>query len=98
MSLKKRITLGLAVLSIYCLVYLLLSLVGEYQVSSTGENKYSAGFRIPDVHIWTPKYFSIGINQNSRNKLAWFFFPLHELDRAFVNKDQSHIEVIKRKL
>ena len=74
----------------YCLLYVVLSLAGEYsqRLYPSGRLVYassSSGLVIPDSVIWMP--WLIEWTPYSRNGLGWGYAPLVLLDRAIWHRN-----------
>lgn len=99
-SLKKKFVAVLLLLVMYCGSYTVLSLLGEYQITMSGERRYTTGLALFDIYKWTPKYVVFEIYTNVRgkrkirgcNSLGAFYSPLVYLDRTFFHKTKNLFE------
>ncbi len=91
-SRKIALCVGVAVGAYIC-SYIVLSALGSYGFSQSGELRYTFGFATSDIIVWTPRYcwyqrnyrFVSGECGSRGNRLGHFYSPLILLDRAFFH-------------
>ena len=70
----------LAIMALYCICYLFMTLGGEYKPEASGRTKlFDWGWSVSDVYIWQPRYLLLKHNNYNAGGLA--FGPLIYLDR-----------------
>ena len=87
-------------LSLYCISYIILSELGGYEVTMSGEVRYSFGLTLMDCQKWKPKLIRGEIYRNVRGKLVIrscnllgaFYSPLLYLDRKIFHKTIRYFE------
>ena len=77
----------------YAMVYVSLTWIGEYSSMPviSGKFRYSDGMGIPDVWVWNP----VGVRcyPFEKNWLGLVYYPLVRLDRGFIHRDRSVLDV-----
>jgi hypothetical protein len=96
---KRRIIFGLGVaLILYIAAYALLSAMGKYEPSQTGQVRWGFGLSVTDVEVWRPKFVHLrvwrgidGKMQAQANLLGWLFLPLEIADRRWCHPSLPYI-------
>ena len=91
--LKKRLKIALRVLSVYLLLYVVLSLTGGYIFTQSGQVRYGGGLSVSDLQQWQPRFtFCQRFRQVDgswtlrANVLGYVFAPLVLLDQTFIHR------------
>ncbi len=81
------------ILGVYLLLYLVLTLVGEYQATSANV------VGVPDRYVWQPKLMRVETNKKlngeeelESNVLGAVYMPLVFLDRAVWHQEKSLVK------
>jgi hypothetical protein len=98
----KKWIIGIASLLLvaYAGSYAILSVMGDYQGSQSGNIRYETGLAVTDISIWKPKgiwYQSEFIAADGKkvsrgNSLGFFYAPLVVLDRKVFHRTSPYIE------
>lgn len=86
-------------LLLYAASYLMLTLLGGWRFSQTGELRYGSGLSVSDIEEWHPKglwwqghFKDIYGNYVSRGDLLGYFYsPLIALDRRFWHRTKRFL-------
>ena len=79
----------------YLLIYLTLSYFGKYEISPTGEMRYSFGLSITDRLQWDPYGLVCrvsGTQSPDFNGLGFIYCPLIVIDRFIWHKDVNYFK------
>lgn len=93
LRLKKWPCMGaLTIVFLYIIIYIALSVFGEYsnRLTITGKYRYKNGLGMPDAIVWNP--YMIQFETYNKNILGIAFSPLLLLDRVFWHRNKSIFE------
>lgn len=97
--LKKKLSIALGVLSVYVLVYVVLSMSGGYVFTQSGQVRYDFGLSVSDIQQWQPRFAFCqrfrkldGSWTLRANYPGYCFAPLILLDQALVHQTVRLIE------
>ena len=92
---KQKAALCIVLIVIYFGSYVIISMCGEYQMTMSGEHRYSFGLAVMDIYKWTPYgvvcevYRDVSGKRSVRglNILGALYFPLVWVDRKYVHQN-----------
>jgi hypothetical protein len=92
---KRKIALYILAVIVYLSSYIILSMCGEYQITMSGEHRYSFGLAMMDIYKWIPYGVACEIYRDvSGNKrihrlnfLGALYSPLVWIDRKYIHKN-----------
>lgn len=97
---NRKIQICLLVLLFYCISYIILSELGDYEITTSGKIRYIKDLAVMDRQKWKPKFVKGELFRDVKGKLVVkscnflgaFYSPLLYLDRKLFHKTIRYFE------